>query len=204
MHVTVKMGGFLAKAGNAERALARAVTSAMQGAANTLKQALRDEANAVGLGNRVANTWRARTYPTKAASLDPTGFIWSKAPKIIQFFDNGNSVVPINGHRYLAIPTDAARAITGKKGARLTVSAVQAKLGRPIIIIPGKNGHKLGLFDQSLNRAGNRKRGAKKRDLVLLYTFVPMVPGQKRLDVQAHVDAIGATIPAAIDKAIGA
>ena len=203
MHAKVKMGGMLLKAGGAERALGRAITGSMRDATNTLKLALRAEAQAVGLGSRVANTWRSKIYPDKADSISPTGFIWSKAPKIAQFFDSGNAVVPINGHRYLAVPTDAARRITGKKGARLTVAAVQAKLGRPIIVIPGKAGHLLGLFDQSLNTKGMRKRGAKKRDLVLLYTFVPMVAGQKRTDVQAQVNQVAGTIPAAIDKRIG-
>jgi hypothetical protein len=202
MHAKVKTGGFLVKAGGAERALGRAVTGAMRDATNALKQALRDEANAVGLGNRVANTWRGRVYPDKGDSIEPTGFIWSKAPKIAQFFDSGNAVVPINGHRYLAVPTPAARQITGKKGARLTIPQVEAKLGRPIIVIPGKNGHLLGLFDQSLNAKGVRKRGATKRDMVLLYTFVPMVPGQKRLDVQSQVGRVAGTIPGAIDKRI--
>ena len=204
MHAKVKLGGNLARAGMAERALGRAVTGAMRDATNTLKLALRAEAEAAGLGSRLAYTWRARIYPDKGSSITPTGFIWSKAPRIVQFFDSGNAVVPINGHRYLAIPTVTARAITGKKGARLTVAQVEAKLRRPIIVIPGKNGHLLGLFDQSLNTKGVRKRGAKKRDLVLLYTFVPTVPGQKRLDVPAQVDRVAPTIPGLIDKAITA
>jgi hypothetical protein len=202
MHASVRTGGFLIKAGGAERALGRAITGAMRDATNTLKLALRAEAQSVGLGARVANTWRGKTFPDRSDAIDPRGFIWSKAPKIAQFFDSGNAVVPINGHRYLAIPTEAARRITGKKGRRLTVREVEAKLGRRIIVIKGKQGHLLGLFDQSLNARGARKRGAKKRDMVLLYTFVPSVAGQKRLDVQAHVDQVAATIPGLIDQRI--
>ena len=202
MHASVKLGGVLAKAGGAERALAKAITGGMRDATDELKQALRSQTNAAGLGTRVANTWRGQVYPNKTDAVDPRGFIWSKAPKIAQFFDSGNAIVPINGHRYLAVPTDAARAIRGKKGARLTVPQVEAKLGRRIVIIPGKQGHLLGLVDMSLNAKGQRKRGMTKRQMVLFYTFVPMVPGQKRLDVQAEVDRVAATIPASIDKRI--
>lgn len=201
VHASVSQSGPLATASGAERALARAITGAMRETTGLLKQSLRDDVNRAGLGSRLANTWRGETYPQKSASVSPKGYIWSKAPEIISFYDSGNVIVPINGHRYLAIPTAAARAITGKKRRRLSVPEVEAKLGRKIIIIKGKNGHLLGLFDQSLKRGGGRKRGVpNKRDLVLLYTFVPMVAGQKRLDVLAEAQAAAAILPAAIER----
>lgn len=200
---SIRRDGFLRSPNRAPEApLAQAITKAMREATNALKLALRDDVLSAGLGQRVANTWRDNTYPKSGGSLQPTGFIWSKAPRIAQFFDSGNPVVPLGGRRYLAIPTAEGRALTGKRRRRLTVPEIEARLGRPLIVIPGKSGHLLVLYDQSLNKAGRRKRGAARRDLVLLFTFVPTVAGQKRIDVQSVVDQIGATVPAAIDRAI--
>lgn len=175
-----------------ERELTRAVTAGMKDGAGALKTALRDQVVAAGLGDRLAKTWRDRTYPEKKASLHPKGWVWSKAPEIISAYDEGREIVPVNGRKYLAIPTRAARALTGKKGARLTVAQVEARLKRPIVIIRSKNGNLLGLYDP---RTSASKRRGTKRDLILLYTFVPMVKVRKRLDVAREVERIAGKLP---------
>jgi hypothetical protein len=51
-----------------------------------LKAELRGAERAVtaGLGQRLANTWRSRTYPEGQQSVAAAGFVWSKAPNLIR------------------------------------------------------------------------------------------------------------------------
>ena len=182
-----------------ERALAAGVTAGMRDGTDMLKEGLRSQVRAAGLGTKVANTWRAKTYPERRTSLHPTAYAWSNAPEIAIFFDSGQAIVPLNGHRYLAIPTK--RVPRGKRGKRLSVGEVMAKLGQRLIVIPGRSGRLLGLYDASLGRAGKRRKGAR-RELILLFTFVPEVRGQKRTDVRSVVDAVGAEIPLLIERSL--
>ena len=64
-----------------------------------------------GLGKRLANTWRSRSYPEDRRSLKPGGFIWSKAPTIVTAFAYGASIRAKSGG-FLAVPLPAA----GKHG----------------------------------------------------------------------------------------
>lgn len=187
-----------------ERVLAKAVTEGMKDATTALKDGLRQQVLSAGLGSRLANTWRARTFPERKASLHPTGYAWSNAPQVVDYFNRGPEVVPVNGHKYLAIPT--REALSGQfrkgRGQRMTVPEVERKLGQRLTIIKGRAGHLLGLYDASLGRGGKRRKGLK-RNLVLLFTFVPAVKGVKRFDVASLVNTIGATVPDKIRARIG-
>jgi len=197
MRATINLERFVAENDAAEKKLAKAITAGMSDTTDEVKEALRDLVRGARLGDRLAKTWQGKTYPKTGVSLHPKGFIWSKAPEIIAFYAEGQDIVPINGHPYLAIPTAAARAITGKKGARLTVAQIEARLKRKIVVIKGKRGNLLGLYDPRTATA--KKRGAK-RDLVLLYTFVPMVKGKRHFDVGEAVNEKAAHLPANIDR----
>lgn len=197
MSIRATVGSLTAAFEREERVLAAGVTGGMTDATETLKEGLRNQVRAAGLGTKVANTWRARTYPTRRASLHPTAYAWSNAPQIAIFFDTGQNSVPINGHRYLAIPT--ARVPRGRRGKRLSVPEVMAKLGQRLIVMPGRNGHLLGLYDATLSKAGKRRKGAK-RELILLFTFVPEVRGQKRTNVRSVAEQVGAEIPLLIER----
>ena len=194
MRVIAKIPSLRYAIAGEEKKLARAITAGMGDGTGELKQALRNDMLAAGLGDRLAKTWQGKVYPQRQASLHPTGFIWSKAPQIASFYDGDNEILPINGHSYLAIPSARAKAITGKKGRRLTVAEVMAKLKRRLIIIKGKKGNLLGLIDDSIPARGKRRAGLK-RNLVLLFTFVRQVKGRKRLDVKALVGSIAPKIP---------
>jgi hypothetical protein len=43
-----------------------------------------DRAVTAGFGQRLANTWRSRTYPEGEQSLGAAGLVWSKAPNLIR------------------------------------------------------------------------------------------------------------------------
>jgi hypothetical protein len=79
----------------------QAQSSALQEATQGLKDELRQETAAV-LGTRVSLTWRSRFYPNRGDSRGPAGFVWSKAPRIIDFWSAQRVVTPLG--QAFAIP----------------------------------------------------------------------------------------------------
>lgn len=86
--------------------LERATTKAMDEVTDGLKNELRAQITASGMGGRLANTWRGRRYPVGGVSLGASAFVFSKAPEIVDAFDRAPVIRPVNGARYLAIPTE--------------------------------------------------------------------------------------------------
>src|SRR5579884_2686399 len=99
----------------AEVDIARSVTAAMRQVTEGLKVDLRADVVDAGLGQRLANTWRGKTYPEGGISLEAASFVWSKAPNIVDAFDRGVTIKSSRGP-WLAIPTAAA----GMKGLSAT------------------------------------------------------------------------------------
>ena len=91
----------------AEGEAARSVTGAMREVTEGLKSDLRADVVDGGLGQRLANTWRGKTYPESAVSLEAASFVWSKAPNLVDAFDRGVTIRSKSGF-WLAIPTPAA------------------------------------------------------------------------------------------------
>jgi hypothetical protein len=188
-------------------AQARASSVAMSAVTDGLKQELRNQVTSAGLGTRLANTWRGNTYPKGRPSLDPTSFVWSKAPKIIDAYDRGATIVPLDGRRYLAIPTQNVP--SKGRGRRMTPLDVETSFNQDLIIRKGKNGHLLAFINavaaQSARgwRRATPGRLAKGRDvkLVLMFVLVRQVGVAKRLDIQAAADAWAERVPELIDQA---
>ena len=93
-----------------------AVTAAMRQAADGLKADLRRQVTEAGMGQRLANTWRAELYPKGRKSIKAAGFVFTRAPTIIRAFDQGAVIKSKHGF-WLAIPTPAAG--TGARGKRM-------------------------------------------------------------------------------------
>lgn len=179
-----------------ERRQASAITAGMRESTDELKGDLRGQVLSAGLGQRLANTWRGQSFPKGRNSLHPAGYVWSNAPDIIDFFAGDHEVVPLNGKKFLAIPTAIARREQrGRYGARPTVASVIARKGQKMTVVKGRNGTRIGLFDESVSvRTGKRRKG-QKRNLVAYFIFVPSVRGRKRFDIPAAVDKVVAGIP---------
>lgn len=94
-----------------EKDIERAVTSGMRDATDGLKQDLREDVVAAGLGERLSRTWRGKTFPEVGESAEAAAYVWSRAPKIVDAFDRGVVIRSARG-LFLAIPTAAA----GKSG----------------------------------------------------------------------------------------
>lgn len=154
-------------------------------AADGLKNELRAEA-ARALGPKIADAWQSRFYKDSNA-----GFVYSKAPKIIDFNMHDRVVMPV-GVKFLAVPT---RNVPRKGRSRMTVDEVQEKFNRKLTIIDGKRGCKLGFIAvvraKSKRRPGFREatesRVAQGRavERILMFVFVPWVRGRRIINPDA-------------------
>ncbi|MGI4880456.1 MAG: DUF6441 family protein [Janthinobacterium lividum] len=188
-----------------EREIAGFVTAAMRDAGAGLKETLRDQVRTAGLGSRLANTWRGNTYPEAGASLDPAAYIWSNAPNIVASFATGATILPLNGRKYLWIPTKNVPATRQRRSSSHAAgpAEVQEVFKQPLIMIPGRSGHMLAFIDASLTsnrrvRSAARARGAVKGKprLVLMFTAVPTLRVAKKLDLDGAGQFWGDQFPA--------
>ena len=143
------------------------------------------------MGRRLANTWRGQVFPKSGNSLEPAGYVSTKAGTIIGAFAEGATILPTDGRRYLAIPTNNVP--LKARGRRMTPLDVEVSFDQDLIIRKGRNGRKLAFVNviQAKNkrgwRQGTRRRLAQGRavKLVLMFTLVPFVRLPKKLDPDA-------------------
>lgn len=163
-----------------------------------LKNELRDITRPV-LGDRLSKTWRLRLYG-QTGSEQPAAFIWSKAPRIIAGNMTSGTIVPVNGSRYFAIPTDKVPRRRGRGGkSRMSPEEVEAHFNQDLVVLRGKTpGTLLGFVEvvraRSTRRPGyrqaTRRRIAqgRKPKMVLMFTFVRSIRRRKTIDPQAAFD----------------
>ncbi len=185
---------------------ARAVTSAMNWAGNTLKKEWRHQIKRAGLGRRLANTIRAEVYPKKAASMNAAAVVLSKAPEVVGAHDRGVMIRSKKG-LWLAIPLPAAGKAPGAK--RMTPREWQIRNGVELRYVyrPGRS-HLLVADVARLTKRGlarrNRRRRRKKDGIltgettVPIFALVPQVKLPKRLDLFPAADAVARKLPDAI------
>jgi len=80
MRVDVGFGDLRLQLDGIEGDIAKLASAAMRETTPIAKQELRAQVTSAGLGTRLANTWRSEVYPRSSVSLNPGGYIWSKAP----------------------------------------------------------------------------------------------------------------------------
>ncbi|WP_010338035.1 DUF6441 family protein [Sphingobium yanoikuyae] len=198
--------------------LGRDVTKAMTEATVYLKDLLREEIVGAGMGRRLSQTWRHRVYPDygkQRFSLEPAGFVWSRAPEIIDAFSRGVTIRPIAGEGYLWIPTKNVpprrrsgnyASSLGKRprGTRMSPEEVELTFNAEFIIQKGKRGSLLAFLD--LVRSNNKKTYRKPTDIrikgrkglepravqrVLMFVLVRQAKMPFRFNLQAAADRAG-------------
>jgi hypothetical protein len=184
---------------SAEGDLARSVTDAMRQATEGMKGDLRADVVDAGLGQRLANTWRGKTYPEAGASIEAASFTWSKAPNIVDAFDRGVTIRSRNGF-WLAIPTAAAGATgftaTGTR-KRITPGGWERRTGMRLRFIYRRGApsflvadnarlskHGLARPNIGRNRGGATYTRLTGRSTVIVFVLVPQVTLRKRLDIE--------------------
>ncbi len=199
MRFTVKTDDLAKALGGTEGEMARSVTEAMREATDGLKGDLRADVAEAGLGQRLANTWRGKTFPEAGASLEATAFVWSRAPKLIDAFDRGVTVRSSRG-LWLAIPTKAAGVMglssTGAR-KRMTPGGFERRTGMRLRFVFRPQGPSLLVADDARlgkdglvrpnkkrRRGGDRGTRSVERSTVVVFILVRQITLRKRLDIE--------------------
>ncbi len=193
LRLEAALGGDLTRLLEAELRSGRSAARAgVKETTEFLKSRLRDQVTGAGMGRRLANTWRARVFPGGAVkTLSPAGFVWTKAPRIVQAFDEG-VVVKSKAGFFLAIPTENAPRRLARR--RPTPALFEQVKGIPLRLVFRRTGPSLLVADMRASqgrRGGFRKASASAlrtgRGLVSapIFILVPQVRLPKRLNVRA-------------------
>jgi hypothetical protein len=213
MRFTLKTDDLVKGLAEAETDAARSVTGAMREVTEGLKSDLRADVVDGGLGQRLANTWRGKTYPESAVSLEAASFVWSKAPNIVDAFDRGVTIQSSRGF-WLAIPTAAA----GVKGIsttgamkRITPGGWERRTGMRLRFVYRRGRPSLLVADNArLSKKGlarpniGRTRGGaqftrlKGRSTVVVFILVPQVTLRKRFDIGSAAQRWADRVPGLI------
>ena len=185
-----------------------AVTAGMRQAADGLKADLRRQVTEAGMGQRLANTWRAELYPKGRKSIKPAGFVFTRAPTIIRAFDQGAVIKSKHGF-WLAIPTPAAG--TGARGKRMTPGLWEqmhgARLrfiyrrGAPSLLVAENMRARIPRSSRGTARGGFAKgsasalRSGRGMTSVVMFILVPQVSLKKRLDVDGAAERWASALP---------
>jgi hypothetical protein len=113
------------------------------------------------MGARLSRTWQSEVYPKNKNSLSPAGFVYSKAPKIIDAFSRGATIRPVNGAKYLWLPTKNVP----RKGRnrKMTPDEVDSLYNAEFVILPSKRrGVLLAFIPVIAARSGRGFRQATK------------------------------------------
>lgn len=173
----------------------KSVTESTAGLLHDLREGVRSS----GMGGRLANTWRGNIYPN-AGPMDTAGFVYSKAPLIIDAHDRG-LVIRAKVGKYMAIPTDSAPK-KGTDGKRVTPKTMPSSYGElRFVPRPGKNpilvadnvrvsGKWNVRGGTQVSRAKGRARVRQSRSGVsaVMFVLVPRVKLKKKLDIKASAD----------------
>lgn len=162
--------------------LAREVRLAVNAAAEGLRDELRAQVRAAGLGPGLEKAWRSEVYPKgRTRTLKPAGLVYSKATVLHQAYIEGPTIVA--GAKYLVIALPAAVAMgfgfsselsrgnrgipAGAKRKYSQLGAAIAKLGKSNLkVVPGhKPGRLVVLYEKP---TGARKAAAKPVPLFVL------------------------------------
>ena len=172
--------------------VATAATEAMRGSGYKTLLELRRQVTDNGLGQRLANTWRDRTYPEKRKSMTPTGYIGSNAPDIVESFTRGATIRPHGGAKYLWIPTKNVPRARGRVSARgrnlrggaMSPEEVEVMFRSKLFIRPGRAGSKLAFVETLTGRKGAKGAGKGAGKPLLMFVLRRTVRLPKLLDLQ--------------------
>jgi hypothetical protein len=173
------------------------------------KKKLRDDVEAGGFHNgaKLAKTWRGAVYPKSQPTLEPAGWLASRAKTIIDAFETG-AVITVKQAKFLAIPLGPAKAIVRRmnQGRNRTRGAfgkfekeanpvvrVEAVLGVDLIAVMDAAGDRGVLIPANAVRLTPGGREAKKQNgkATPLFVLVKQATLTKRIRGGALLREIG-------------
>ena len=144
----------------------------------------RRQINGAGLGQRLAKSIRAETWPKGTTSIGTAALVWSKAPAIVGAHDTGPLIRSKNGF-WLAIPLPAAAKST--RGGRITPREWERRRGLRLRFVYRRTGPSLLVAEGRLNTKGqavvSRSKNGRGKVTAPIFLLVPQVKLPKRLDL---------------------
>ena len=155
----------------------RAVTAAMREAGGQLKADWRRQITGAGLGQRLAKSIRAETWPKGTTSIGAASLVWSKAPAIVGAHDTGPLIRSKTGF-WLAIPTPAAG--RGVRGGKITPGEWERRRGLRLRFVYRRRGPSLLVADRArINKRGqavaSRAKTGRNQVTAPIFLLVPQV-----------------------------
>lgn len=201
--------------------IAKAAAQTADDVRDGLKAELRAQVTGAGMGALLAKTWQGRRYPANRDSIDAAAFVYSRAPKIVDAFDRAPVIRPVNGRRYLAIPTDnVPRTASGRgHGRRMTPEEVELAFNQDLKFAKGAKGRLIAYVDVVSNAGGTKLKAPTGKQLVRLYAngrapkrhaqivmfvLTPTARMPKRLNVDAAAQHWAQQVPAIFERRFGA
>lgn len=183
------------------------VTRGIRAASEGLKAEWRGQIIAAGLGQRLANTVRAATYPSRLNSISAASLAYSRAPEVVDAHDRGALIRSEKG-LWLAIPLGEVAKMRGRKveggraSSRITPRGWELRTGMALRFVyrPGK--FPLLVTDGRTNKAGravrSRSKTGKGLQTIPIFILVPQVKLRRKLDLDRASDAWGERLPGLI------
>lgn len=192
MRVTARLDGLSAHLVRAVERAEGVVTRAVRAETAGLRDDWRQAVEGAGLGKRLGNTVRMRSYPERETSLTPAGLVWTRAPEIMEAH-TADLVIAGKRRSYLALPTEAVPRRSGR-GGRMKPAELEARFGRKLRLVARRGRPALLVMDQaraSYARADGRFRGfrpsrsktGRGHTTVVMYVLVKRVRTRKRFDL---------------------
>lgn len=177
-----------------DKASADAVATVIRRRTTALKNAIRKEILAAGLGERLANAVRSQVWPERGGSLGAHGRVWSKAiykraGGLVDLFTAFEDGASIKGSPYLAIPAPGLRSPKDhRRMARPSDFPSDAFEIRPTL----RAGQFLLVFK------AKRVAGLATQQPRVAFLLIRTANVRKRLNIKRHHTRIEAGIDAAI------
>lgn len=151
---------------------------------------------------KLGNAWRGKLYPaTDEPTLSPAYVVYSKAPKIVDAFERGATIVPRHG-RFLAIPTkETGRNIRSSRKGLLTPALWIKENGVALRFVPMPYGGVLIADLQRFKRVRMSKRQklagvpktfiARRQKPQVMFVLLRQTTLRKRLDIRGLAQRAG-------------
>jgi hypothetical protein len=214
MKLAVKLGRSLQVDMTAElRDIERAVATGTRAAGRGLKTEFRRQVSSVGLGQRLANSWRDRQLPEPETRR--------REPGLHQGVADHPCFRPGRGDpeqaRALSCDPDRERTEEGTDGRRIKPSTFPEHRLGPLRFVPRPSGPSLLVVDglrasfsrqtgqlRGFRRATDRvRRSGQGLTTVVMFLLVPQVKLPKRLDVARAAERWSTQLPALIEQQLG-
>lgn len=197
--------------------------AAMKVVGDRFKGELRADIRSGGFhqANRLANTWRVKTYRDGADDMEPALFIWTRAGLIVDAFTQGATIRARNA-TFLAIPQGPAKAIVRRMnraanrsrddfgrfaGEANPVARVEAALGVELVAVFDRSrraGVLITADSRRLTATGRASRSTRSGGGTVLFVLVRQATLKRRIQGRRLLDSFARRFEGEFGRALQA